>query len=508
MCIVLIILSVPSVTADSSNVTANDAPFYPLEPVLGLQKFMAVRVSFPDRNFTADQETLLERIGLLGDYFFNVSYGHVSINVTFVRETCQLNKNSTYYSDSSLEGPKQMELVNDSLLLAGIMTNLTGFTRFILFCAGDDITIHPNATGFRPFAYFTPQVFGYRSAPIVGYACVVTESSPLGVLAHEVGHTFGLPDLYNASIWDRGYEADNLVGAWFLMGTGSLNPGGLGTIPAHPSAWEKIHLGWIDSSQVVCRLSGTQVVVRLNSTESGVGVIVLKIGSGATYLLAEFKKRTGYDSGLPYEGGLVLYRVNESEVTGRGIIKVVDGVHGWYDSGFTLRIPDDRVFFPRETIFTDASLNVSIIPLKKYNNTIVLLVGSEYIGLVAENTSRALVEAIKFRDDLRLDISEKTGMMVRLNETDAVIEEGWKKYSEANFSEALRLAYRAWGVAKGEQVRFLLWIHINGFIILAILLVVSSAVALVVAESLRFIYMKVKRFVEARFHPIWPPVTI
>ena len=475
----------------------NGTPVYPIEPVLGIQRFAAIRVSFPDENFTVSQELLSQRIDLLSDYFSNVSYGRVSIDVTFDKEVCKLSKNSTYYSDILLEGPKQMELVNESLLSASASMNLTGFMRFIIFCAGEDISIHPNATGFWPFAYFVPQVFGYRTAPIIGYVCVVTESSPLGVLAHEVAHTFGLPDLYNISVRDRAYESDNLVGAWFLMGTGNLNPSDLGTIPAQPSAWEKIQLGWLNDSQVACPLPSTQTIVRLKAIETGIGVVALRIGLGGTWLMGEFKEKIGYDSGLPYDGGLVLYYVDGSKTSGGGIIRVVGGVYGYHFSGLTLRVPADRVSYSEETVFIDKSLNVSIVPLVEYNNTIVLLVGPEYVGLLATNASKALRDAIEFRDSLRISISERTGTTPKFNETDAVIEEGWRKYSEGDFSGAQEIALHALMTARAEYERIMLWLRINGLIILAVLFGISTGLVFILVRFMRFVYGNAKRLVEA-----------
>lgn len=58
----------------------------------------------------------------------------------------------------------------------------------------------------------------------------------IGVLAHETAHAFGLPDLYD-------YDGSSAgVGAWDLLGTGShASPHS----PAHPGAWVKEQLGWV-----------------------------------------------------------------------------------------------------------------------------------------------------------------------------------------------------------------------------------------------------------------------
>jgi immune inhibitor A len=73
------------------------------------------------------------------------------------------------------------------------------------------------------------------------------EDGTIGVFTHEFGHDLGLPDLYDTSGNTGG--AMNSTGFWTLMSFGSFNSngitsGGLGTRPAHMSAYEKIFLGW------------------------------------------------------------------------------------------------------------------------------------------------------------------------------------------------------------------------------------------------------------------------
>jgi immune inhibitor A len=59
----------------------------------------------------------------------------------------------------------------------------------------------------------------------------------IGVFAHELGHVFGLPDLY-----DYGYDS-NGAGDWSLMAGGSWN-GVNGSSPAHFDAWSRAELGF------------------------------------------------------------------------------------------------------------------------------------------------------------------------------------------------------------------------------------------------------------------------
>jgi immune inhibitor A len=76
---------------------------------------------------------------------------------------------------------------------------------------------------------------------------VVGENSPVGVIVHEFGHDLGLPDLYDRAGNFGG--TNNSTGAWTLMSGGEwtssgLADDGIGSMPVHMGAWEKITLGW------------------------------------------------------------------------------------------------------------------------------------------------------------------------------------------------------------------------------------------------------------------------
>ena len=74
-------------------------------------------------------------------------------------------------------------------------------------------------------------------------ACDGKTMIQIGVFAHEFGHAFGLPDLYDTDD-DNGVSEG--AGNWCLMAAGSW--GGDGNSPerpAHMSAWSKTFLGWV-----------------------------------------------------------------------------------------------------------------------------------------------------------------------------------------------------------------------------------------------------------------------
>ena len=61
----------------------------------------------------------------------------------------------------------------------------------------------------------------------------------IGVVAHELGHFFGLPDLYDTD------GSSNGDGNWGLMAAGSWGFDGSQQYPTHMSSWSKSKLGWL-----------------------------------------------------------------------------------------------------------------------------------------------------------------------------------------------------------------------------------------------------------------------
>lgn len=66
--------------------------------------------------------------------------------------------------------------------------------------------------------------------------CDSTQVMAIGTAAHESGHAFGLPDLYDTSREGEG------IGQWGLMGSGNW---ATQRSPAHMEAWSRDQLGWV-----------------------------------------------------------------------------------------------------------------------------------------------------------------------------------------------------------------------------------------------------------------------
>lgn len=135
----------------------------------------------------------------------------------------------------------------------------------------------------------------------------------IGVYCHELGHAFGLPDLYDTDGTSYG------TGYWSLMSTGSWN-GNLGSSPAHPDAWCKIKAGWITPINITSNATGVSIP---DVRSSGVVYRLWTSGSAEDeYFLVENRQKTGYDAALP-GSGLLIWHIDDA---------VGHNNHEWYPS--------------------------------------------------------------------------------------------------------------------------------------------------------------------------------
>jgi len=140
-------------------------------------------------------------------------------------------------------------------------------------------------------------------------ACDGVTPIPIGVIAHEIGHAFGLPELYDTS---KSPQSEG-IGNWDLMAGGAW--GGDGDSPEQPvqmSAWSKGYLGWVDPEDVTADQTG----ITLQPYETSGKVLLVTINRDISkgineYYLISNRQRIGFDAKIPAIGLLVLH-VNEA----------------------------------------------------------------------------------------------------------------------------------------------------------------------------------------------------
>ena len=113
-------------------------------------------------------------------------------------------------------------------------------------------------------------------------SCTASAIMPIGTLAHETGHTFGIPDLYCIT---NGCASEG-VGEWSLMGSGNY------VMPYSPSSWDAwslLAVGWLKVDSLTTSKTAT-----LGPVQTSDSVLIASIpGTQEWYL---FENRAYFQS--------------------------------------------------------------------------------------------------------------------------------------------------------------------------------------------------------------------
>ncbi len=132
-------------------------------------------------------------------------------------------------------------------------------------------------------------------------------------IAHELGHVLGLPDLYDSSEGILPEQRRWVVGCWSLMAAGAWGCENVDRteveLPTHLGAWEKIRLGWASEELVADRFLDR--AFHLDPVVGSERVLRIPL-SDTEYYLIEYRRRLGFDIGLP-STGVLIYHIDPSK---------------------------------------------------------------------------------------------------------------------------------------------------------------------------------------------------
>jgi len=162
----------------------------------------------------------------------------------------------------------------------------------------------PLSTGTRSLKPGAGDILIDEYAVIAGLDCNSENPNPIGVMAHEFAHAFGLPDLYDTNDLEDGVTSG--VGRWCLMGQGGLTPDGTSASrPVQLSPWARAALGWLDFQDIN---SDTPALTIPNVDSQRVAYRVVT-SPGSYYVLVNGQKEAS-NTDLP-GSGLQIWNINE-----------------------------------------------------------------------------------------------------------------------------------------------------------------------------------------------------
>lgn len=146
-------------------------------------------------------------------------------------------------------------------------------------------------------------------------SCTTSQIMPIGTVAHETGHGFGLPDLY-----DTGDQTEG-IGQWDLMSSGGFTTG---LSPARMNAWTLNELGWISLAPLTTTgiygfdaapLSDTAYYVRVQGTNTRGEYFLLENRQrqhSDTAVIRFHCQRAGSPANCP--GGLLIWHIDSTKI--------------------------------------------------------------------------------------------------------------------------------------------------------------------------------------------------
>ncbi|MDP2189168.1 MAG: hypothetical protein Q8J69_10855 [Sphingobacteriaceae bacterium] len=287
-----------------------------LAPSLGQLNMTVLFVDFDDVPASSSTDSVFAIINpLVPNFFAETSYGRLQLQLQPHHAWLRLSRPSAHYGEGIYGFETHRAFIQEAVDLADAQVDFSK-TDVVLVLSNPKAKAIPLGPTFKvqdPYWQIKADGASISSAITSGYDLNYWG----GIwLAHETGHTWGLPDLYHFG--NEGWN--KYVGTFGLMGTcGATAPGYF--------AFERWVLGWLYDAQVLCHDAG-ELLIEIEALEKpgGIKAVMVPIDS-TTALVVECRRKMGFDKNMTKAGALV-YVVNTALEGGSGPIQVKPGQPG------------------------------------------------------------------------------------------------------------------------------------------------------------------------------------
>lgn len=315
---------------------------------LGSQPLLVIYADFtPSVRVGSTAASLYDKFfgatGSVRHYYQTVSYGHLSIEPAAENNVSlgglvndgivSVTLNYAHPNTGSAIDNRNRNITRDAVIAANQYVDFSQFDRdgdgnlspaelhIIIVVAGYERSFSSSPCGASVWGHHWG-LGGSVAAPVLDGKIVArtyatfgewhcrTSSAPgheatIGIMAHELGHNLGLPDLYDSDGSSRG------VGGWSIMAGGGWN--GLvlpGDSPAHFDPWSKFFQGWTTPTLVTGTLANQSIAASAATPQ--IYQLLPGTASSGEYFLIENRQRVNYDAAIPGTG-LLIWRIDASK---------------------------------------------------------------------------------------------------------------------------------------------------------------------------------------------------
>lgn len=279
-------------------------------PSLGTINVQILFADFPDVRATQSTASVFSILDPINTKFFEeMSYGRLNVNLIPHNTWLRLDNPSTYYGESLRSAQEHLAFIQEAVDKADSEVDFSE-TDIVVVVANPDAEAIPYGPTFGSLdENFSIKADGNSILTGINSGYDLNFWGGLW-LAHEMGHSLGLPDLYSYT----SANTHQYVGGFDMMGLIS------GEAPGFV-AYERWLLGWLDDSQIYCHAEGS-VAIEIQELASSGGLKAVMVPlTNTKALVVESRKRKGFDSALSKEGVLV-YTVDTSTPRGEGPIRL------------------------------------------------------------------------------------------------------------------------------------------------------------------------------------------
>lgn len=240
--------------------------------------------------------------GRFSDIFHKQSHGKLKLDIKHVHGWRTMPRPQKENDPVTTEGHREM------------FADIFALYPEINFHEYDYIVAKLPGRGNFAFGERDDKAIPYRGG-FINHAVNIGSNHP-GVLAHEVAHCMGLPDLYTYG----DLKPKNPVGEWDLMSGAGRAAGFIG--------WQRHKLGWLDADRKTLLSKGkhTLELTPLDAKE-GVSMIVVPLTMSkhpSVVFVVEIGQppRPGNSNEAEWPAGVLIYRVDATKPSGRNPVMV------------------------------------------------------------------------------------------------------------------------------------------------------------------------------------------